>query len=558
MALRETIVVMLTPTHLRVGVLQGRTARAVERSVLDEGALEKALAEGLAPLDATLKELLKKAGVARGSRVHVVYAAEGAIGECVTVEGGAGAEERACGQVRGSLPQGGTGWVLRGRVVSDEAPRDGKPGRAQVVVAADRNGQLEKLAMFVRRAGLRVASVHPIRARLLAAAAARALARNDGKPLIVADVSGSVVACASAGALSFVRPIDVGLSQIADAFVRTMGAAGEGGVMTSSLSRARAHAILFESGIPGRGALLDAPTGLHGEAALPLIQPVLQRFGVEVRQTLRFAMDEATQARATLVLEGPGALVPALDGAISSQLELAVEKSSGWCDAGECGDPERAGLLLTGLPATSAGALMPVSEQIRAARRSLNTALVAGAAAAGLLIAGLAGFASARLSQVNREIARLGGQFKQMTESRAERAQAAVLSRDLAVAQKAMTGVLGRRAAWSSALGELTRVCGDSVRLTDVSGQFSRDSAASAELTLRGVARAGEHDEDASLRAFLTRLTQSPLVESAQLVSSRLGDDGGEPVRMFELSIKLPTVPVTVAERSADASEEQP
>ncbi len=558
MSLRETIVVMLSPTHVRVGVLSGRTVRAVERSVLDEGVLEKAFGEGLTPLDTVLSELLKKAGVGRGSRAHVMYAAEGAIGECVTVEAGEGAAERACGQVRGSLPQGGSGWVVRGRIVSEESPRGGKPGRAHVVVAADRNGQLEKLAMFARRNGLRVASVHPIRARLLVAAASRALTRNDGKPLIVADVSGSVVACASEGALLFVRPIDVGLAQIADAFVRALGALGEGGVMVSPLSRTRAHAILFESGIPGRGALLDAPTGLHGEAALPLIQPVLQRFGVEVRQTLRFAMDEAAQARATLVLEGPGALVPGLDGAISSQLELVVEKSSGWCDGGRCGDGERAGLVLTGLPATSAGALMPVSEQIRTARRSLNAALVAGAAAAGLLIAGLAGFASAGLSQVNREIARLGGQFKQMTESRAQRGQAAVLSRDLAVAQKAMAGVLGRRAAWSAALGELTRVCGESVRLSDVSGQFSRDSSASAELTLRGVARSGEQDEDASLRAFLTRLTQSPLVESAQLVSSRSGDDGGESVRMFELSIKLSTVAVAPPERELGAVEELP
>ena len=55
------------------------------------------------------------------------------------------------------------------------------------------------------------------------------------------------------------------------------------------------------------------------------MQPIIQRYMIETRQTVRFGMGENDIPRTTLILAGPGTKIPNLASLFENQLEFAVE-----------------------------------------------------------------------------------------------------------------------------------------------------------------------------------------------------------------------------------------
>ncbi|MEZ6211894.1 MAG: hypothetical protein R3B46_11690 [Phycisphaerales bacterium] len=83
--------------------------------------------------------------------------------------------------------------------------------------------------------------------------------------------------------------------------------------------------MLFEIGLPERDTVVDAARSIRGSDILALISPVLQRCVVQVRQTLRFGLDEGARTHARLRVEGPGSRIPGLAEMISEETGLPLD-----------------------------------------------------------------------------------------------------------------------------------------------------------------------------------------------------------------------------------------
>src|SRR5262249_38213525 len=119
----------------------------------------------------------------------------------------------------------------------------------------------------------------------------------------------SVLAAMMNGRLCFVRTLGLGVDALVDALTRPIRVrqGPEGFRPRVTLERGAARDLLLAMGVPGPDVVVDPQRGIDGSAVLPLLQPVVQRICIEVKQSLRFGMEEAAgKAPVRLTIVGPG------------------------------------------------------------------------------------------------------------------------------------------------------------------------------------------------------------------------------------------------------------
>src|SRR5262249_10185037 len=99
------------------------------------------------------------------------------------------------------------------------------------------------------------------------------------------------------GRLVFSRAVDFWYWMLADPTYRAAWANGH-----INFDRRQSYQLLCKAGIPRRGQPVDAAMRLAAEHVLPFMQPVIQRYAIETKQTLRFGIPESELARTTLRL----------------------------------------------------------------------------------------------------------------------------------------------------------------------------------------------------------------------------------------------------------------
>ena len=121
---------------------------------------------------------------------------------------------------------------------------------------------------------------------------------------------------------------------------------------------------------------------------LPCMAPVLQRMGIDVKQTIRFGIGSDVTLK-NLYLCGPGAAIPGMSKALGEHVELAINLVSGAenfkpREVGGSGSHELDFIS----SATSINGLLPSIAHEERTQSKLSHALVAGGVLAALVMAG--------------------------------------------------------------------------------------------------------------------------------------------------------------------------
>jgi hypothetical protein len=551
---RDLIVIALSPTYLRVGSVEGGKLGNVCCMPLEPGSWDQAWQQGLRPLDAALQEALQRIGANKGAKARVIYHSPKAGAEVLGVPAeGETALRAAALSFKESLPGQDGAWPHAMRQLHRDASagRDNESPKTHVLVAFDGSAETNAIAAWLMRAKLGIGGLVPARAAALAlcARAATQLPTNGTHAVLWMGDHVTTLAGWNNGRLLFARAVDFGCWMLTDSIMRGAQAQGVSGV-----DRTRAQDVLFGAGLPRRGQVMDAELNLNADSVLPLAQPVVQRYAVETRQTLRFGIPETDLVRTTLHLAGPGAAVPNLGPMLEPSCSVAVEVLEGHAslqmgqiDAGELTD-----LLAIG---GSDLDLVPQVESDRRVSGWLRASLQIGAAAALLGLGALAGWTHVRSEDISHQKSLLEQRTQAMLEHEKVRGQADKLAADLAGATKSIKEALGERPRWLAGLAYISRACGESIELTHIAGSFPVEAGGSPVMTLSGNAYASRTpraptDRSDSLGAFLERLSKSPVVASAKIVSSHADTAGGDS-KSFVISIQLKSQPADPSELAA-------
>lgn len=568
---RDAFILNIAPNGLRL-CAPGARGR-VERAWTDEHAFASTWAEGLSAFDAPLQAAVDRLG-ARGARTDVVYHGGAAVSDLLILDVAAANAVAAAGLAfaENFADDDGDWQQCLSRLAS---PPSGlaKP-KTLILASAEHNANLELLAALLERAGLRPGRFLPARAVLLAGAARRAIetaASTQGEQVAIVVLSEwtTAIAVAGPGGLQTSRATDFGYAALGHAIRRTAERTRAASsplppaVSTENALKAGpemlperiSSGLLFTHGIPPRGQNFGGDLAIQSDDLLVAMQPALQRFVIETRQTLRFSLDDAALARSRVLLGGPGASIPGLARAMESQLEIPVEQAAdertedpAFADACDLASDSRE-VLVTGL------GLMPRSARVRARTRRLMSIAVLGVVIAMSSFSFLVRRTSAENAALDRRFALLSGRLNMMEANESAAVQAAKLSNAVRGAQNLLRDALGERTAWGGVLADLSRLVDPATRLMEISGRSTAKDRNGAQLLLRGstpTADARAIGGADPLTSLLTRLAESPLVGDVRVLSSRegVGDDIGRVA--FEISVRLRSLPIVDPAREVE------
>jgi hypothetical protein len=524
------IALSLTPSQLRGAVVRGTRVVRAESVNLTPEQWASAWEEGLVPLDRPLRQLLARLSAARGRpRVSLLYHGPHTTVQTHEVAGVRDDARRAAAmKIRESA---GTQCEFGAGVV---APSASKPGHWAVLAVADREEETNRLFAWVTRCGGRLDRLAPQVGTVIQAAAERVLDHDTTAVCCYVGSGWSAIACGSKDGLYLLRAFEFGHRLLSDVFQRALSAEPGGTAESDAGER-----MLFEHGLPLHS------TGISPELRariLPMAAPVLQRFCVEVKQTLRFGVP-ADQNVSNIILDGPGASIGHLASAVTEMINMDVRPAPG----AESGEPrlpfgvntaERAWLLMD-RPDIS---IVPRAAAEQRATRMLRRAMATGVVASGLLLA-------AELAAVRAADGSLEASFQAHAPTLAaiSREEATRLrAREIAMASGGLAlrieNDAGPRAPWVGLLSLVAGVATDSVGFDDIE---ARSTPAGAELRLRGAAvGATDADASAALAAVVQRFQSSPQVATAELgATQREQTPDGRSARLFSIVLRLNPAP---------------
>ncbi|MCI0363376.1 MAG: hypothetical protein L0Y44_07770 [Phycisphaerales bacterium] len=410
----------------------------------------------------------------------------------------------------------------------------GSPRQNHVVVAADRDDAIGAMAEMVEEAGLKFRWAAPLDAVIISSFA-KMVMQSSEPPIghLYIGEHRSFFVIGGAGNILFARPISIGINALAASLRRPLRPIS--GNQTIELDRKSAQAILHEHGFPERNQVVDQERGLTGAQIIPLLQPLLQRFIVELRQSLRFGMPENQRQSVSLMICGPGSAIPGFASVMGDELHLTVN-----CDPKYAafdftkpatGGSEMADAVAQRKPLSVLGLLPQRVAKDRQTNR-LTRWLWTGAATALLLIGADAALFNCRLEFARQEAqaAQARTDDVKTLQASGERLFAAISamnSLETAI-QRETSGSINLRAC----LQELSRLTPESVRLTGISFHHAegRTNGHVAGYAL-GTQTSGSRTQ---LEPFIEQLRHSPLFEKVVLANVQAGVLGDMPGQRFE------------------------
>ena len=545
----NNVIAVLRPGMLDVAhIVRGRVV-ATDRVFFDAEVWEDAWREALTPLDDPLREALRGIDVTSpGSRVRVLLESPAAMVQATSLPHGARAAQRVGLARAAESLTGESSESLRVAIplcAASVNPETG--GEATLVLsAAERERTAQAVMGWVERAGMRLVGVTPVKAVCLHHTIEAVSRSRTQSVCCVLDEGCTAIAAGSREGVHFARGVDVGFRLLAEAYRRALAETPGGlatglpsvgiGSMGADGGRAaveRAFALMADYGVPGFGA---HPTEVSAELrrhVVPLLQPVLQRYLVELKQTLRFAVPRWAGRPKSMVLTGPGAAIPALAEVLAEGLELPVEVSP---EAGEAdprtpfGPTSAAAMRING--AAKAMVLRPTAAVVRRERGHLNTAMKVGAAVGVIVLGGEAFGIWHETTKTQDAIAQIRPSVQALAEFRERWREAADTVDGFALVESAREDAMGPAPVWDAVLVELAELREDQVDLTEVR-LFMEDSR--PVVMIEGVTHPGAADPRAELREFLERLAGSPMFRSTQLVSATREAVAGGEARRFRV-----------------------
>ncbi len=527
---RPIVAIDLTPVSLDVFVV-GRESSRVHVE-LDRTAWDNSWSGGLRALDEPLRAALRRLGVGAKARAVVVYPGPDAAADLISVRS-SGSE--AISAARLALRESGLdiGGPMAARVFDHRG--SGRDVETRVFAVGDTSTAAECIADWTRRAGLRLIGMTSVRASVLAAAMRRCESLSSGDHVVVElHEHATGVVGISRGRVAFARVLSFGFDLLLEAIGRGARDVTKG--REQPLTRQELREMLFSCGVPGRNSVLHECLGLRGEHVLPLMHPVIQRFAVEIRQTLRFAKMEGSGDSQNVVLAGPGAAIKGIEAVFGEFVDAPV---SSLCPEG--GESSLAcAVAATGL---DSGLLYaPESEMNARGQRLVRRGVQGGALVAAMLLAAFAGDAVHQLRTQQSRLKLLSPEVARIEQLRNERSDLAAQIKLVKNAETTLHQAVGERYCWAAGLADMSRLVPSGVTLVEVTGLVEAKGAdrdGGPVLSLKGYSplAANEAQSDPA-DAFAEGLRRSAVLTGVEFSSSRVlqSDDGG--TRQFILSAR--------------------
>lgn len=343
------------------------------------------------------------------------------------------------------------------------------------------------------------------------------------------DMDGGLLTGTRDARLPLVRPVTIGLEALVDALVRPIRTFDEA-TPSLTLTRAQAEQLLFSVGIPTPDATFEIGRTIRGSAVLPALQPALQRLGVEVKQSLRFGLDDAARAAAVFRLSGPAAEIPRLQDVLAGLVGIPLSADTRSATATSV--PE----ALVRSPLLS-HALMPVEHQERVFRTRVRRSALVGAAIA---VAWTTFDAISTRSLLNATQLHLDALSHAARESgRTLESQQSALEARAAMAQLSdrIDRTLSAGTDWSAYLTHVARVVPNEIKLRHVHGEADQDGPT---VSLTGSLNWSDDRRSSEIiGGFIDRLGQSPVVRGLRLASTSKSPGEKGMTQNFEIIVRL-------------------
>ena len=510
------VVLELLADHIDVVVYDGSTRLDARRIPItieeDDGQWARSLRRNAA----TLRSLVDELNVG-GAPVAVLYRSPTHAVELsgLAVSSVAQAVEAAKMSCTDSLSYSAMSAVCEGEVVGRDAA--GTPRQTHVVVAAEREDIADAIVQLVEEAGLKFVSATPIDAAVLAGLVREAMAEKGatlGRLYVGEFISFFVVA--RGGRLLFSRRIDLGLESLATSLTRPIRTRNRDEPIELDMEGART--VLHQHGIPPRDKVVHDEYGLTGGEMMPPLQPILQRFVIELRQSLRFGVSDEERADLTIRLIGPGSALPGLADLFARELSVETNADSScagydWAapgsDAGELADALRDRNFLKRLN------LMPLDLAVRRRTGRLRRWLWTGAAAALVVIAADAVRYHLRLDGARMQANAWATQLAQAKKLKATEEKLQVVMEALSEVERTVDREIGLVPDYRACMQELSRITPATVRFTAVG--FQRQPGVIVGSVSGYAFQRSPDTQRTDLEAFIDQLRSSPLFEDVVL-----------------------------------------
>ena len=545
---KQRVVVEISPTRLEVAVLRGDSVATSRVQRLELPNYADAWPGALDSIRPQLASMVADMQVA-DAQATVLYAsptAATAVFSGAESAGAAGAAKAA----RLALAEA-AGFALESnphdleRLTTDKPGDPSQPPQVHTLGIADTEPTAQALAECISRAGLVPLALVPIDVPGTTAAVDAALRiSKDGSVALVlfAGEHGSALAAASGGRLRFIRQIAIGTESLVGALAREIRTGPDGG--TTALSAPDAATLVFASGIPERAQVFDAQRGIKGDAVLPLVQPILQRCVVDIKQSMRFGLDEKEREKATLYAIGPGSRVPRLLPVIAEQTGLAAGKTdqnaAGNIEAWVCGRRVLVNLLPRGLRAQKTG---------RRHRRALWVGVGVALALTGVDTT----LTRMSIAEQTQAVAALKQRLEAAKPSLAIQERLLQTQSGVASAQQRIAAKMNAVGDWDAAMAMIARQTPSTIRLIQVHCNF--DGGKPTCHLVGHAPLSAQADSNAALKAYMDALTATPIVRSCRLGATQRGESDHGPVQNFEMSLVLVELPAQPRTPSAALSE---
>jgi hypothetical protein len=592
-------IIQLTMTRLVVARCRGDRVEDARAHELDAPTYKDRWPGIIAELHEPLTGLVRSLGLSGADAVLLYHAPTAIAGVYNCPATGSISEARSAARLQAAESLSTTDGISDAQALAtDPSPVNarGAPQRHTLAVL-DAAQSVDALTSWLTSAGLNVMQCLPVDAPALALCVRNVTATSGQKDPATATATiwigehSTTMAAGVGGTLRFIRTVAIGTEALCEAMSRPMRTRRPDEVPIT-LDRPAARALLAKAGIPLPGDVIDSSRGIDGASVLPLLQPVLQRLAVEVKQSFRFGLTEGERTNLRIVLDGPGSALGRLAESVAqlTGLSISSERALGSMiglsptpgvqpipspaqapapqDSSNARVAERVSSIITAWPGLRGLGLGLVSDQTRQAQRILGArrGLRLGYLSAGALLCMSWFWTSVQLSQ-SRSI------FEDLQRSAGDADRLAQMKTSLAEATQLMRALESRVARHASPTSDFAVLLAEVASATPPHVRISRVEIAPGErnatLRLTGrISAAAERPFAQAMRSYTDTLGAIPLVLDARLgATSRVPASEavtGEEHR-FELSLSLaPLTGLNVTgitsgqERARAIAEERP
>ncbi|MBL1216074.1 MAG: hypothetical protein D8M59_01100 [Planctomycetes bacterium] len=420
------------------------------------------------------------------------------------------------------------------------------PNKYHVVAATDRQAACEALVSLIERCGWTLQQLISLDSFVVSREARTSLAHHSPAPLarLYLGRRHSVLSVGCAGRLRLFRRIGFGIDLLAEALCKPIPL-GHDGQREAQLEWAQALDLLYTQGLPSRDTEVCQGTEVKGYHVLPLIQPVLQRLLVELKQSLRFGLNEFEPSDIQGVLTGPGAYVDGVAGLLSESTGIDFQASPSEDESREPENPAwnaySFGQFVSDADDTETPNLLPPSAISRVTARRIRYGLAAGCAAAVILI-------GADTFRLNHAIASARVQLEQAVQSNENltamddlRQQVIENNGRLQALNNQMAETYLFRVDWAAGIKELTRLAPPEIKLIQIdAGADDAEKAEAGYMTVHAYSLGPSDDE--VIQQYITRLSDSALFASVRIGPVQKVNLDGTSARRFSVETRLSAV----------------